>query len=90
MKISFSLDLKSILLRELTLFFKRFYLFIFRERGGEGEKHQCEKHRSALQPGTWPAAPARALTGNQSGDLLVHGLALSPLSHASQGENSSL
>ena len=31
------------------LFFKRCYLFIFREMGGEGalerEKHRCEKHR---------------------------------------------
>ena len=35
--------------------------------------------------GTWPATQACALTGNQSGDPLVHRLALNPLSHTSQG-----
>ena len=35
--------------------------------------------------GTWPETQARALTGNQTGDPLVHRPALGPLSHASQG-----
>ena len=39
------------------------------------------------QVGTWPATQARALTRSQSGDLLVHRLVLSPLSHTSQGSN---
>ena len=57
------------------IIFKRFYLFIFRERGREGEwggeKHQCETGTSTgcllqlHQPGTWPATQARALTRNQ-------------------------
>ena len=34
--------------------------------------------------GTWPATQACALTGNQTGDPLVHRLELSPLSHTSQ------
>ena len=35
--------------------------------------------------GTWPATQACALTGNQTGNLLVCRLALDPLSHTSQG-----
>ena len=35
--------------------------------------------------GTWPATQACALTGNQTGDLLVRRPALNPLSHTSQG-----
>ena len=37
------------------------------------------------QLGTWPATQACALSENQTGDLGVHGSALSPLSHTSQG-----
>ena len=36
--------------------------------------------------GTWPTTQARALTGNWTGDPLVHRLALNPLSHTSQGK----
>ena len=39
------------------------------------------------QLGTWPATQACALTGNQSGDLLVPRLAHNPLSHTSQGSS---
>ena len=35
--------------------------------------------------GIWPATQECALTGNQTGDPLVCRLALSPLSHTSQG-----
>ena len=48
-------------------------LFIFRERGKEGER-EGEKHQlvaSQMHPGTEPATQACALTGNQHGDLLV-------------------
>ena len=74
-------------------FFK--ILFIFRERGKEGEregeKHQtCERYIDQLpltrfQLGTWPATQACALTGNQTGNPLVHRTALNPLNHTSQG-----
>ena len=37
--------------------------------------------------GTWPATQACALTGNWTGDLLVHRPALHPLSHISQGSH---
>ena len=50
--------------------FKRFYLFIFRERGREGER-QGEKQQCVLPlehplVGTWPTTQACALTGNQT------------------------
>ena len=35
--------------------------------------------------GSWPATQACALTGNQTGSLLVYSLVLNPLSHTSQG-----
>ena len=44
---------------------KRFYLFIFRERGREGEregeKHQCVVVSTCPRMGTWPAGQACAL-----------------------------
>ena len=68
-------------------FFKKiFYLFIFRKRGkvGErkGEKHQCVvAFHAPPQPGTWATTQASALTGNRTGDPLVHRLALNPEPH---------
>ena len=38
--------------------------------------------------GTWPETQACALTGNQTGDLLVLRPVLNPLSHTSQGHRS--
>ena len=35
--------------------------------------------------GTWPTTQACALTGNRTGDLLVHRPVLNPLSHTSHG-----
>ena len=60
-------------------FFKGFYLFL--ERGREGEKHQC------VVASHVPPSGDLALTGNRTGDPLVRRLALSPLSHTSQGMN---
>ena len=37
------------------------------------------------QLGPWPATQACALTGNGTGDPLVHRSELNPLSHTSQG-----
>ena len=60
-------------------FKKRFYLFIFRERGREEEG---ERNISVWLPlvrpllGTWPVTLACALTGNRRGDPLVLRLAL--------------
>ena len=54
--------------------FKRFYLFIFRERGREGER-EGEKHQCVVASllGTWPATQACALTGNQLATLWFTG-----------------
>ena len=71
------------------ILFLYIYFLIFRERGRGGER-EGKKHQMALthlQLGTWPTRPACALTGNWTGDLLVHKLTLNPLSHTSQGQN---
>ena len=65
-------------------------LFIFRERGRQGERER-ERNINVWLPlarpllGTWPATEACALTRNPTGDPLVHRPALNPLSHTSQG-----
>ena len=70
----------------LTLF-KRFYLFIFifRQRGREGEregeKHQCVVASHASPTGDSAATQACALSGNWTSNPLVHRLALDPLTH---------
>ena len=73
----------------LFSFFKRFYLFIFRARGREGERGGNINVWLSLvcpQLGTWPTTQSCALTGNQTGDPWVSkGLAGAyPLSHTSQ------
>ena len=70
-------------------FFKRFYLFIFRERGKKGERERNINvwlPLECLPPGTLPPTQACTLTGNPTGDLLVYRPALNPLSHTSQGQ----
>ena len=68
--------------------FLRFYLFIFSQRGREGKRGRETSMCGCLSRpllGTWPTAQACALTGNQTGDPLIHRLALNPLSHTNQG-----
>ena len=72
----------------LFFFFNlRFYLFLERKggrkRGRETSVCGCLLHTPPL--GTWPAAQACALTGNQTSDPLLCRPALNPLSHTSQG-----
>ena len=75
-------------------FFLRFYLYIFRERGGEGEKHWCERETAIScfshmpQPGTKPATQAHTLIGNQDHDLSLWGMTSNQLSHIGQGSKS--
>ena len=68
-------------------FFKRFYSFIFRQKGREGN---INVWLPLVRPqlGIWPTIQACALTGNQTNDPLVHRLALNPLSYTSQGSTS--
>ena len=70
-------------------FFLKKILFIFRQRGREGER-EGEKHQCVAAPhvpllGTWPATQARAPTGNRTSDPLVYRPVLNPLKHTSQG-----
>ena len=51
----------------------------------KGEKYQLWLPLECPPLGTWPATQACALTGNQTGDTLVHRLVLNLLSHTSQG-----
>ena len=70
------------------LFLLRFYLFISRERGREGERERNINVCLPLTPPslwTLPATQARALSGNGTGDLQVHRLVLNPQSYISQG-----
>ena len=66
-----------------------FFLILFTERGREGEKegekHECVVASCTPLLGTWPATQVCALTGNRTGDPLVHRPVLIPLSHTSQG-----
>ena len=76
--------LKSILL------FLKYCIYLFLERG-EGREKEGERNINVWLPlmcpvlRTWPATQACALTGNRTGNPLVHRLALNPLSHTSQG-----
>ena len=54
------------------------YLFIFRERGKEGEKHQCVVVSCGPPLGTWPITQACALTRNQTSDPLIPRPAINP------------
>ena len=49
-----------------------------KEEKREGDKHQCVVAS--------PVTPRCALTGNQTGNPLVHSPALNPLSHTRQGQ----
>ena len=72
-----------------TGIFLNIYLFIFRERGKdgerEGEKHQCVVALMCPLLGTCPATQACALTGNWTGNPLVCEPSFNPLSHTKQG-----
>ena len=89
---SFTTTVRNVSFTDLTfsLFFKRFYLFIFLERG-DGKEKERERNISMWLPpkhppsGTWPATQACAPTGNRTGNALVHRPTLNPLSYTSQG-----
>ena len=71
------------------LFFLKDFIYLFLDRG-EGREKERERNINVWLPllhpllGTWSATQACALTGNQTSDLLVCRLALSPLNHTSQ------
>ena len=71
--------------------FKVLFYYLFLDRGEAGENER-DRNINVWLPlehpvlGTLPATQACALTGNRTSDPLVHRLALSPLSHTSQGK----
>ena len=75
-------------------FLKILFTYLVRGKGREKERERnitCERYvdwvplaRHQLE--AWPPTQACALTGNQTGDLLVHRRVLNPLSHTSQGQ----
>ena len=69
-------------------FLKRFYLFIFSQRGREGEregeKHQCVVVSQVPHTVDLAHKPAYAPTGNQTTDPWVHRPVFNALSHTSQ------
>ena len=69
---------------KLISFFKRFYLFIFRERGRKGEREEEKHHRAVAScaPSTTDLAVNPGM--NQTEDHSVCMLALTPLRHISQ------
>ena len=77
-----------------STFLKRFYLFIL-ERG-KGRKKKRERNINVWLPlthpllGTWHTTQACTLTGNQTGDNLVHRPELNPLCYTSQGSSHSI
>ena len=64
---------------------KKIYSFIFRERGREGEreeeKHQCLVASCIPPTGDLACNPGMCPDWNQTGNLSVHSLVLSLLSH---------
>ena len=72
-----------------SLFFKRFYLFIFRQRGRElereGERYQCVVASRTPPTEVLAHNPGMCLTGKWTSDPLVHRPALNPLSYTRQG-----
>ena len=76
--------LLTVLLKDLT------YLFVFREKGGEGEREREERPRVVAShvphhQGPGPQPRHVSLTGNRTSDPLVCRLAFDPLSLTSQG-----
>ena len=69
------------------------YLFIYLFGVQDGREEERERNINVWLPlicpllGTWTTTQGCALTGNQTGNPLVHGLALSPLSYTNQSKN---
>ena len=84
-------ELTGLMTRGVFLFSFKDFIYVFLERGGGREKER-ERNTDWLplthpQLGTWPATQTFPLTGNWTGDLLVHSLALNPLTHTAQGRS---
>ena len=75
--------------QDSTAFFFLDFIYLFLERG-EGREKERERNINVWLPlacsqmRTWPATQTCALTGNQTGNPLVHKPALIPLSTAAR------
>ena len=73
-----------------TFFKKKYFIYLFLERGERREKER-ERNISVWLPFTWPPLGTHpttqtcALTGNRTSNPLVLRLSFNPLSHTSQG-----
>ena len=72
----------------ISILFLRFYLFLERGKGGRKRWREISVCGCLSCTTYWPTTQACALTGNGTGDPLVHRLALNPLSDTSQGHMS--
>ena len=76
--------------KKIFTFFCKDFIYLVLERR-EGREKERERNISVwlllMCPplGTWPATQACALTGNRTGDPLLHRPVLNPLSYTSQG-----
>ena len=67
------------------MFFLRFSLFIFRERGREGEKYQCVVHSHVAPTGDLACNPGMCPNWESNQRHFVLQPTPSPLSYTSQG-----
>ena len=71
--------------------FKKDFIYLFLERGREGEreaeKHQCVVASRVPSTGDLARNPSMCPDWESNHDLLVHRSALNPLSHTSQDSN---
>ena len=73
----------------IIMVFKKDFTYLFLKKG-KGREKERERNINMWLPRacsllrTWPTTPARALTGNQTGNPLVHRPMLNPLSYTSQ------
>ena len=74
----------------MQIFLIRDFIYLFRERGREGERERNIDVWLPLmcpQLGTWTTTQACVLTGYRTSNPLVRRSVLNPLSYTSQGPN---
>ena len=80
---------KSTIVNVLPFIKKIYILFIFRERGREGERERNVSAWLCLNcpsPETWPTTQAGTLTGNRPSNPFICRPALNPLNYTSQSK----
>ena len=75
---------------EVLFFFLKDFIYLFLEKGVRERNITLWLPLKHLLLGTWPTTQTCALTGNQTGNLMVHRPTLKALSHTSQGRKDAL